>query len=103
MRARGALKSTYRGQLLLTLLSLILPNVYFRDPSQPLSENKYKELQRRHPLHPDSENYRSIVGDRISANGYPISSWRWMSVCSEWSEILVGALWKDLDVAGYRP
>ncbi len=67
-----------------------------------MTTEEYLEIQKRNPLHPENENYRSIVGDRISANGYPISSWRWRTVCSEWNEILTDALWEDCELSGPR-
>ncbi|KAK4688322.1 hypothetical protein P7C73_g1803, partial [Tremellales sp. Uapishka_1] len=83
--------------------SLILPAPYFFDPSVPMTEAQFQEIQNRNPLRQGSENYRSIVGDRISANGYPISSWRWLKVCSEWRDVLKSRLWENCDMAGYKP
>lgn len=83
--------------------SLILPTPYFFDPTQPLTVDQIKEIQRRHFLHPESKHYRSHVGDRQSANGYPISTWRWTNVNSEWREVVQPGLWRDLEVLGYRP
>lgn len=68
-----------------------------------MTQEEFGEMQKRNPLHPDSENYHSIVGDRISANGYPISSWRWMGICSEWNETLKEVLWENCEIQGFRP
>ncbi|KAI9639876.1 uncharacterized protein MKK02DRAFT_40205 [Dioszegia hungarica] len=65
--------------------------------------SRYLELQRQIPLHAGQKNYRSIYGDTVSANGYPISSWRWSGVCREWRDELRAGLWKDLEVVGHRP
>lgn len=61
------------------------------------------DLQRQVPLSIHNENYRNISGDRVSANGYPISSWRWQTISSEWREVLRERLWVDLDVVAFRP
>lgn len=61
------------------------------------------EIQRQIPLNSSSDNFRSIYGDRVSANGYPISSWRWQYVASEWRDVLKGKMWRDVEVIGFRP
>jgi hypothetical protein len=82
---------------------LILPDHIISNPADPHFVQEMRELERIHPLNPNSTNYRSIVGDRVSANGYPISSWRWQLVNSEWREILQKPLWNHLEVKGYQP
>lgn len=45
----------------------------------------------------------SIRGEIRSANGYPLSSWRWLVINKEWWAILRRELWRDLVLAGTRP
>ena len=89
--------------LQLITYSLILPDHVITNPMDPHYAREMRELERMNPLNPDSDHYRSIIGDRVSANGYPISSWRWQLICREWRELLEGPLWTHLEVKGYKP
>ncbi|KAL7412484.1 hypothetical protein BDY24DRAFT_107164 [Mrakia frigida] len=82
--------------------ALILPPPLLLNPHQPLTERQIANLQARSPLNPANPNYMSLVGERRSANGYPISSWRWLKVSREWWSILRAELWRDCVVGGYE-
>jgi hypothetical protein len=66
------------------------------DPFAPISASQLAALRARSPLHPNNPHYRSIVGEHRSANGYPTSSWRWLTVSKEWWAVLRRELWRDL-------
>jgi hypothetical protein len=61
-----------------------------------------RDAHMHNPLNPENENYRSIVGDSLEANGYPITAWRWQTVNREWKETLERRLWEHMEVKGYR-
>lgn len=82
---------------------LILPPPVLLDPFAPISQSQLASLQSRSPLHPYNPNYMSIRGEIRSANGYPLSSWRWLAINKEWWAILRRELWRDLVLAGTRP
>ena len=81
--------------------SLILPPPLIINPHQPLTEEQFATLQARSPLNPANPNYMSLVGERRAANGYPVSSWRWLKVSREWWSIIRAELWRDCVVGGY--
>jgi hypothetical protein len=79
-----------------------MPDHYFANPAEPLLAREMREVERHNPLNPESENYRSIVGDSLEANGYPITAWRWQLVCREWYEVLEKPLWENMEIKGHR-
>lgn len=81
---------------------LILPPPIVLNPHQPLTHAQFAALQARSPLNPASPHYRSIVGERRSANGFPVSSWRWLGVSREWWAVLRSEIWRDCVVGGWR-
>lgn len=62
----------------------------------PITPSQIAALQARSPLHPSNPHYLSIVGEVRSANGYPLSAWRWLEVSKEWWAVLRRELWRDL-------
>lgn len=58
------------------------------------------EFYINHPLHPSNPHYRSIVGEEQSANGYPLSCWRWMYLNREWRDVLRRKLWTSCTFVG---
>lgn len=87
----------------LAISSLVAPPPILLHPAQPISSAQLKALQRRSSLHPSNPNYRSLVSEAHSANGFPISSWRWLRVGREWWSILRRELWKETTVGGFEP
>lgn len=83
--------------------SLILPPQVILNPYIRPTASQIAAIQSRSPLNPNNPNYLSLNGEIVNANGYPISSWRWLKVCREWWSILRPMLWRDLVVAGYAP
>lgn len=76
---------------------------YYFDPIMPPTVEQMRELNENNPLNPKSKHYRSIVGDRVSANGYPISTWRWSALSTEWRDVMRPVLWQKLELLGLRP
>jgi hypothetical protein len=87
--------------------SLILPPIVLSGPMQPFGPHivsvRQEDLEKYNPLNPDNPNYRSIVGEMVQANGYPLSSWRWTGLNREWRNILRGELWRRCVVGGRDP
>jgi hypothetical protein len=82
---------------------LILPPPVLLNPYVRPTATELAAIQSRSPLNPNNPNYLSLNGEIIHANGYPITSWRWLRLCREWWAILRPRLWRDLNVSGYSP
>ena len=79
---------------------LILPPMDFVPAFQPLGPTLQDaaDLHRNNPLNPENPHYRSIVGETRSANGYPLSSWKWMKLGTEWRDYLRRKLWTKCSI-----
>lgn len=76
-----------------------LPPLHF---GEALTPERMRRIANQHPLNPESENHMSTALDRYSANGYPLSSWRWMTVSAEWSVFTREVLWRELELVGNK-
>ncbi len=86
-------------------ISLIVPSSDFvplRRPFQPPSLRSLQEEVLHNPLNPDNPHYRSVIGEERSANGYPISSWKWQTLSAEWRGSLRKRLWRRCMISGRR-
>lgn len=86
-------------ELINSLISKVSPMMH---PGESLSRRDLEELDKVNPFNPRGENYRSIKGGEAQANGYPLSAWRWVTVCREWRELLEAPLWANMEVKGAR-
>jgi hypothetical protein len=66
------------------------PGHPWSDPRDPLYE---------HPLNPNNPLYIGPSGER-NINGYPSSSWRWLTLSREWWATLRPRLWENVILRG---
>ncbi|CDZ96187.1 hypothetical protein [Phaffia rhodozyma] len=82
--------------------SLVVPILKLTNP-YGVTPQQYAALEKRSPLNRSNPNYRSVMNEYRSANGYPLSSWRWLRVCREWWALLRRELWKRCTIDGWNP